>query len=129
MIESIIMFALGFYLGHKLATLFHVAAFKKILDELGIKEKDMRDLARRAGLEHKIPPESTKESGLEEIHIKLEQHQGQIYAFRMDNDGFLGQGKDRDSLIQHLQQRMNNVRLIVDEGGELIAKTVDTQPE
>jgi hypothetical protein len=129
MIEAVIIFALGFYLGHKLATLFHVAAFKKILDELGIKEQDMRQLARRAGLEHRLPPESTKESGLEEIHIKLEQHQGQIYAFRMDNDGFLGQGKDRDSLIQHLQQRMMNVRLIVDEGGELIAKTVDTQPK
>ncbi len=129
MIEFIIIFALGFYLGHKLATLFHVAAFKKILDELGIKEQDMRKLARRAGLEHRLPPESPRESTLEELHIKLEQHQGQIYAFRTDNDGFLGQGQDRDSLIQHLQQRMNNVRLIVDEGGELIAKTVDTQPK
>ncbi len=127
MIEFIIIFALGFYLGHKLATLFHVAAFKKILEELRVSEQDMRDLARRNGII--LPEPAAEPEQLEEIHIKLEQHQGQIYAFRMDNDGFLGQGKDRDSLIQHLQQRMMNVRLIVDEGGELIAKTVDTQPK
>ncbi len=128
-IEFIIIFMLGYWAGHKIATVFHVAAFKKILNELGVKEQDMRKLAQRVGLEHRLPEESQPTAQLEEIHIKLEQHQGQIYAFRMDNDGFLGQGTDRDSLIQHLQQRMMNVRLIIDEGGELIAKTVDTQPK
>ncbi len=121
-IEFIIIFMLGYWAGHKIATVFHVAAFKKILNELGVKEQDMRKLAQRVGLEDRLPPESPKESTLEEIHIKLEQHQGQIYAFRMDNDGFLGQGSDRDSLIQHLQQRMMNVRLIIDEGGDLLQK-------
>ncbi len=127
MIELILVFVAGVILGHRISSAVSQAAFKKILEELGIREKDMRDLARRNGIS--LPEPEAAEPELEEIHIKLEQHQGQIYAFRMDNDGFLGQGKDRDSLIQHLQQRMMNVRLIVDEGGELIAKTVDTQPK
>lgn len=127
MIETIVCFVIGFALGHKLATLFHVAAFKKILEELGVSNDQLRKLGERAarelGQEFPVSTAGSTEDGLTEIHIKLEQHQGQIYAFRADTDEFLGQGQDRDSLIQHLKQRMNNVRLIVDEGGDLLQKS------
>ncbi len=120
MIELILVFVAGVILGHRISSAVSQAAFKKILEELGIQEKDMRDLARRNGIS--LPEPEAAEPELEEIHIKLEQHQGQIYAFRADNDGFLAQGTDRESLIQHLQQRMMNVRLVIDEGGELLQK-------
>lgn len=124
MIETIIIFVCGFALGHKLATLFHVAAFKKILEELGVSEDQLRKLGRRAAEELGVDsPEFERNDGLREIHIKLEQHQGQIYAFRTDTDEFLGQGADQDSLIAHLKQRMTGVRLVVDEGSELLQKS------
>jgi len=119
MIELLILFVIGFILGWKLNAVFHTAAMFTILKELGIKESDLRKLAQDKNLDLPVQAEHDE---LEEIHIKLEQHQGQIYAFRTDNDGFLAQGSDRDTLISSLQQRMNNVRLIVDEGGDLIKK-------
>lgn len=125
LIELVIVFALGWWLGAKVTTFFHVAAFKKILEELGVSNDQLRKLGLRVARDLGVTPPSDlnqPEDGLEVIHIKLEQHQGQIYAFRKDNDGFLGQGTDRDSLIQHLKQRMNNVRLIIDEGGDLLQK-------
>lgn len=120
MIETLVVFIVGVILGHRISTAVHLASFKKILQELGIREADMRKLAARNGIE--LPEPKPPEQELEEIHIKLEQHQGQIYAFRKDNDAFLGQGEDRDSLIERLRQSLNNVRLIVDEGGELLQK-------
>ena len=111
----------AFVMGWRLSAAVNLSAFKRILQELGIRESDMRKLAAKNGIE--LPePEQPAEQPLEEIHIKLEQHQGVIYAFRKDNDQFLGQGVDRDSLIERLRQRLNNVRLIVDEGGELLQK-------
>ena len=118
--ELFLAVVLGFVIGYRVNQIAQVWAFKRILKELGIKDSDMRKLAERNGIE--LPPEPAKEPELEEIHIKLEQHQGQIYAFRVDNDGFLGQGPDRDQLIARLTQNLNNVRLIVDEGADLLQK-------
>ncbi len=122
LIELVIVFALGWWLGSRFATMMHLLSFRAILKELNISNDQLRKLAHKNGLD--LPEESTADSkdDLEVIHIKLEQHQGQIYAFRVDNDGFLAQGTDKDSLINHLQQRMTGVRLIIDEGSELLQK-------
>lgn len=116
MIELLIVFAVGFWLGHRMATLIHIMSFKKILDELGIKRSDMLRLAARNGLD--LPEEQQPKSTAEIVDVKLEQHQGQIYAFRKDNDQFLGQGTSRDDLIAAMAQRMKGVRLTVVEGDE-----------
>ena len=121
MIETLILVALAFYIGWKLSEFLHTTAMMVVMKELGVSEEDLRRLAKKNNI-HLSEPAAADREALEEIHIKLEQHQGQIYAFRTDNDGFLGQGADRESLIATLGQRMNNVRLIVDEGGEFIKK-------
>jgi hypothetical protein len=56
------------------------------------------------------------------MEIKLEQHQGVIYAYRIDDGQFLGQGVDRDELIESLKKNLANVRLIIAEehGAKLI---------
>lgn len=122
--EYIIIALVAFFVGYKVSEFMHVLSFKKVLDDLGVTREQLRQLGEKAARElgREVPEEFQDPEGLEVIHIKLEQHQGQIYAFRADNDGFLGQGTDRDSLILTLKQRMNNVRLIVDEGGELLQK-------
>lgn len=123
LIELIIVFAIGWILGHRTSTAIHLTAFRTILRELGVTREQLRKMAWKNGIH--IPddePEDTTED-MEVIHIKLESHQGQIYAFRKDNDAFLGQGADRDSLIAALAQRMNNVRLIIDDGEKLLQKS------
>lgn len=124
----IILFVFAFWLGWRISAAWHehmhTEAFKSILEDMGATEAQMRKVARKNNIKLK---DEQPEDDLEEIHIKLEQHQGQIYAFRVDNDGFLAQGQDRESLLNHLKQRMNNVRLVIDEGGELIQKAEKTQ--
>ena len=120
--ETLIIAVTAFVIGWKLNEFFHVAAMLNLLKELGVKEADLRRLAQRHGLDLPDPSESASSSvqDLEEIQIKVEKHGSEIYAFRADNDQFLGQGPDRESLITRLSQSMTNVRLTVIEGNEHI---------
>jgi hypothetical protein len=47
-----------------------------------------------------------------------------IYAYRKDTKQFLGQGTDRQTLIDSIAKRMTDVRLIIDsaDGADLLQK-------
>lgn len=122
-IELLIVFGLGWYLGHKLSAAIHLRLFKLILSDLNITNQDLVNMARKHGAEFITPEIDAKfkemeDDGLEQIDIKVEKHSDTLYAFRKDNDQFLGQGSSREDLIAALEERMTNVRLIVVEGHE-----------
>jgi hypothetical protein len=58
------------------------------------------------------------------VEVKLEQHGGQIFAYRKSDDTFLAQGTDRDSLIERLNQTMRPCRILIDkeDGADLLQK-------
>jgi hypothetical protein len=58
------------------------------------------------------------------LEVTIEQHQGVLYAYRKDNKQFLGQGTDREGLIDSISKRMTDVRLIIDtaDGADLLQK-------
>ena len=126
LIEYIIVFSLGWYIGSKVATYFQTQIFKQILIELNVDHKDLIRVARKDApdfiqsqldvIESQI--ESHVDAALEQIEIKLEKHSNTLYAFRKDNDQFLGQGSTKDELITAMSQRLKNVRLTVVEGDE-----------
>lgn len=91
-----------------------------IMKDMGITEQQLKDQMKKYG--HEVDDDAAKDE-LTTIEVTLEQHQGQIYAFRKDNLAFLGQGRDRDSLIDDLKGKMNNVRLVIVEGNDLIKVT------
>jgi NhaP-type Na+/H+ and K+/H+ antiporter len=114
MIELLVVAVLAFVAGMKISTALNTLAFRKVLEQLGVKQSDLRKLAEREGLE--VPeqdPEATPQ--LTQVEIKIEQHGGTLYAYRLDNDQFLGQGTDRDSLIASLTNNLTNVRVVVDK--------------
>ena len=114
--EYFIVGIFAFVVGWKLGMEVHARIFAKMLEELGITEKDLDQLLKKAqGEESEASQEEIEEELLEEIPVKIEQHQGQLYAFRVDNDAFLGQGVDRESLIKRLTETMNGVRLTISE--------------
>ena len=115
----IILFGLGFYLGYKLASAIHVKMIKLMFTELGITEQDLRKVAQRAGVD--LPEEPTAESDLDEYEIRVEKHGDELYAFKIDGE-FLGQGRDRDSLVARIAERYTNVRFTVAEGKEYLSK-------
>lgn len=117
-IELIIAFAAGLYVGFKVQDVIMKATFGKMLKEAGVTDKDLSKM-----IDHwkpKMEPES--DDNLEEILIKIEQHSNTLYAFRKDNDQFLGQGATREELIESLSKKFNNVRLLIskEDGAEHI---------
>jgi hypothetical protein len=107
-------FIVGYLMGKAVANWTNTLAFREILKDLGIKDSDIQKLR-----------ESPDNDDLDQLEVKIEQHQGQLYAFRLDNDQFLGQGASREELIESLKGKLNNVRVIVSEehGAKLIQNT------
>lgn len=122
--EYLVVAFIAFIVGFKVAQELHARLFSKMLEELGITEKDLDKLLAKMG--NKDEPQATQEEIneelLEEIEVKIESHQGQLYAFRVEDDKFLGQGTDRESLVKRLAESMTGVRLIIREenGAQLI---------
>lgn len=112
-----VFFGLGFWLGDKWATAVHLTAFKHILTELKIKNSDLIKVGLRSGIDlSEKDPDG--EPALDQIEIKVEKHGEMLYAFRKDNDQFLGQGTSREDLIKAMAERLRNVRCEVVEGSE-----------
>ncbi len=107
---------LGIIIGWRLHSAINRFTMFAIMRDMGITEQQLK--AQMQKYEGELG--KTPEDELTTIEVTLEQHQGQIYAFRKDTDAFLGQGRDRDTLIDDLKSKMNNVRLVIVEGNELI---------
>ena len=123
MIEYIILFALGFWLGGRIRSIWDHITFKMILDDLGVTKKQLNAVAKKHGKD--FDPTDDAEETSEEltvVAIKIEQHDGHLYVFRKDNDQFLGQGKDLESLIDRLGEKLKNVRLVAskEDGADLL---------
>ena len=122
-IEYLIVFALGWFIGSRITGFFQLQVFKQILIDLKIDNKDLLRVARKGAPEIIQQQLDQLEShvdaaGLEQIDIKVEKHNDTLYAYRKDTNEFLGQGSSKDALIEAMSQRMKNVRLTVVEGNE-----------
>jgi hypothetical protein len=125
LIAIAIAFAAGWYVGSWITTQLLALSFKQILQDLGVKNEQLKKLARDVGVEVPEAAVSTAaDSELTPLEIVLEQHQGVIYAYRKDNQQFLGQGTDQQGLVDSISKRMTDVRLIIDQadGADLLRK-------
>jgi hypothetical protein len=120
----VIAFAFGWYLGSKITTHLLALSFRQILNDLGVTNDQLRKLARNVGAELPEPEPAAADPELAPLEIVLELHQGVLYAYRKDNQQFLGQGTDQEGLIDSISKRMDNVRLIIDhkDGADLLQK-------
>jgi len=102
-------------------------SFREILRDLGVTEQQLRKLARDNDIDltTENPQNAAEEPTLTPMEIKIEEVQGMLYAYRLDNNQFLGQGVDRDQLIDRLKENLTNVRLIIseDNGSRLLQKS------
>ena len=123
LIEYAVIFGLGWFLGSRITGYFQLQVFKQLLNDLKIDNKDLIRVARKDAPDYVQAQLDEIEShvdaaGLEQIDIKVEKHNDTLYAYRNDNDEFLGQGSSKDELIAAMSQRMKNVRLTVVEGDQ-----------
>ena len=124
MLELVIVFILGAVIGGRLTHNIMMSATKRLLQDLGVKEQDLRRFAEKQGIQlPDIPEDAAAE--LTVVEITLEQQGEQIFAYRKDDSTFLGQGHDKESLIEAIAHRMKDVRLVIAEqdGAELLQKS------
>jgi hypothetical protein len=76
------------------------------------------ELAQKIRSEH----ESRVADQLPVMKVKLEQHQGTLFAYRADTEEFVGQGTDRDTLATSIAHRFKGVRVEI-LNGELLSKS------
>jgi hypothetical protein len=125
LIAIAIAFAAGWYVGSWITTHLLALSFRQILNDLGVKNEQLKKLARDVGVEVPDVNQNTADGDqLTPLEIVLEQHQGVIYAYRKDNQQFLGQGTDQQGLVDSISKRMTDVRLIIDQadGADLLRK-------
>jgi hypothetical protein len=121
----VLAFAAGWYIGSTVTTYLLSLSFRQILNDLGVKNEQLRKLATDVGVELPAVNQNTQDGDtLTPLEVTLEQHQGVIYAYRKDTKQFLGQGTDREGLIDSISKRMTDVRLIIDtaDGADLLQK-------
>ena len=121
----VIAFAFGWYAGSQVTAYLLSLSFRQILDDLGVKNEQLLKLAKDIDPGFPTQNANTQDGAeLTPLEITLEQHQGVLYAYRKDNQQFLGQGADREGLIDSISKRMDNVRLIIDsaDGADLLQK-------
>jgi hypothetical protein len=109
----------GFWFGSKITANLHRAAAQMLLEELKITPQQLKKI--QEGLEERLLSDDPER---EILDVRLEQHQGVIFAYRCDDHTFLGQGTNRDDLLKSLMTRLSNctVRIQEDRGAELLLK-------
>jgi len=124
-IEFLVAFALGCWVGSAVSRAWMSLSFREILRDLGVTEQQLRGLAQKNGIG--VPVENPRDSITGEVtltpmEIRIEEHNGCLYAYRLKDHYFLGQGEDREQLIERLKENLTNVRLIIseDNGAKLI---------
>ena len=125
LILVVIAFAFGWYAGSWVTTHLLALSFRQILNDLGVKNSQLRQLAENVGLElPDVNADTATGDTLVPLEVTIEQHQGVLYAYRKDTKQFLGQGTDREGLIDSISKRMTDVRLIIDtaDGADLLQK-------
>lgn len=110
--EIIITAVLAFIVGWQISKLVQGYITAQLLEELGITVEQLEKLRARLSGEEAAPTEGLQ---LEEIEVKIEKHNDQLYAFRVDNDQFLGQGNSREALLTRIAESLNDVKLIIRE--------------
>ena len=125
LILVVIAFAFGWYAGSWVTTHLLALSFRQILNDLGVKNEQLRKLATDVGIElPAVNADTATGDTLVPLEVTIEQHQGVLYAYRKDTKQFLGQGTDREGLIDSISKRMTDVRLIIDQqdGADLLQK-------
>jgi hypothetical protein len=109
----------GFWFGSKITATLHRAAAQFLLEALKITPDQIKKI--QEDMERQLqagPPDRNI------LDVRLEQHQGVIFAYRCDDESFLGQGTNRDDLLKSLMHRLSGctVRIKEDQGADLLLK-------
>jgi ferritin-like protein len=122
MIETVlvtfILLFLGFCVGTWISSAFHRSIMREFLKELGYDTPEkLRELHDK--IAQRIEDDSAVVDGKPVIKIRLEQHQGVIFAYREDDATFVGQGNTQEDLVASIMHRIRGCTIEI-VNGELL---------
>jgi hypothetical protein len=125
MIELFIAAAVGIFIGWQASKRVHLDGFRQLLRALKVTEEDLRQAMVRVTSAEWQLDEDEGSTDPTIVEVKLEQVGTEIYAYRKDNDQFLGQGCNPQGLIERLNQNLTPCRVIVaqEDGADLLQKS------
>jgi hypothetical protein len=126
MIETVlivvVLMTLGCILGAWISSIFYRSVIREFLKELGYDTPEkLRELHDRIA-DKLTADNSAAVAGEPVIKIRLERHQGILFAYREDDSTFLGQGLTREDLVASIMHRIRGCTIEI-VNGELLRET------
>jgi hypothetical protein len=123
MIETVlvvvVLMSLGFIIGAWISSIFYRSVIREFLKELGYDTPEkLRELHDRIA-DRLTADNSAAVDGDPVIKIRLEQHQGILFAYREDDSTFIGQGNTREDLLASIMHRIRGCTVEI-VNGELL---------
>jgi ferritin-like protein len=118
-IVTFILLFLGFCVGIWISSAFHRTIMREFLKEFGYDTPEkLRQLHDK--IAQRIEDDELEiATGKPVIKIRLEQHQGVIFAYREDDQTFIGQGNTREDLVASIMHRIRGCTIEI-VNGELL---------
>ena len=116
-IETALIFLLGIIIGSRISAAWMRLTMRELFKDLGITDEQLREVLRRNGVDIEEPTRP-------EVEVRIERHQGVLFAYRCDTEEFLGQGSSQGDLVASITRRLQGVRLVIREenGADLLQK-------
>jgi hypothetical protein len=109
------VFVLGCYIGWKVQEKLMFMTMMDMFAQAGVTHKDLDKFVGHWKKEFDAEDE-VEDDERDTVEIKVEQHGAELYAFRKDNQEFIGQGNSKESLITRLGETMTGKKLLISEG-------------
>jgi ferritin-like protein len=110
---------MGVIIGSWISHLFHRAIMREFLKELGYDTPEKLKQLHDQVAQKLINDDSAAVGGKPVIKVRLEQHQGIIFAYREDDSSFIGQGNTREDLVASIMHRIRGCTIEI-VNGELL---------
>jgi len=122
---AIMFVVMGVIIGSWISHLFHRAIMREFLKELGYDTEEKLKQLHDSLAEKLTADRSAAVGGKPVIKIRLEQHQGIIFAYREDDQTFMGQGNTREDLVASIMHRIRGCTIEI-VNGELLKDQAKT---
>ena len=119
--EIIILIAVAFWAGFKICEAWMMLTIRQILQDLGIKEQQLKDLANRKDIP--LPMSNESDESHHVVNLKIEQIGPCYYAYSTNDDRFVAQSDSTDGLLERIiEQFPAGTRVVFDRanGGDLM---------
>ncbi len=122
---AIMFVVMGVIIGSWISHLFHRAIMREFLKELGYDTEEKLKQLHDSLAEKLTADRSAAVGGKPVIKIRLEQHQGILFAYREDDQTFMGQGNTREDLVASIMHRIRGCTIEI-VNGELLKDQAKT---